>query len=187
MKYSQATHLINFIVEVVGKENPRDVTMQNTGRETKRLVIVVDYEFSTLLLERLLEASPTMLGRISQVTSYGNKNEVDELIKGKASVITIDDLPHMIKICGRIVALNVGSNDWFYTACAGTGCAKKVFWSGVGEFKCPFYNKKTGRPTTREVKMLHGKSSEKLKGELVEGDDDYPPSLNKLLERNLLI
>ncbi|MED6156576.1 hypothetical protein PIB30_015675 [Stylosanthes scabra] len=53
-------------------------------------------------------------------------------------------------------------------ACDSTGCITLLLWE-------------------REVKMLRGKSSEKLKGEVVEGDNDYPPSLNKLLEKKLLI
>ncbi|MED6109416.1 hypothetical protein PIB30_033392 [Stylosanthes scabra] len=68
-------------------------------------------------------------------------------------------------------------------------------WSGVGEFKCPFYKKNTGPPTARykvevmsrdstgcinlvlwerEVKRLCRKTTYKIKEELVQGDDDYP-------------
>ncbi|MED6226120.1 hypothetical protein PIB30_100384 [Stylosanthes scabra] len=39
----------------------------------------------------------------------------------------------------------------------------------------------------REVKSLFGKTTDKMKEEVVQGDDEYPPSLNKLLDRLLLI
>ncbi|MED6212405.1 hypothetical protein PIB30_082980 [Stylosanthes scabra] len=198
------SHTFDFIGEVVGKENPRDV-VTSTGRETKRMVIVLqdienqrmnciifgslvddiaphlqsdaheplililqyfkrNFDLSKIHInlafkavndfkEKLLVAGPTMSGRISQVTAEGGKNGVEELTSGKASVITIENL-HMTKECEtwiscNIVALNVGSKDWFYTTCAGIECAKKVSWSGVGDYKCPFCKKNTRQPTTR--------------------------------------
>ncbi|MED6161853.1 hypothetical protein PIB30_064678 [Stylosanthes scabra] len=63
-----------------------------------------------------------MSGRFSRATSDDGKNGAEELTNGKTSVITTYGLPHITKECEpwiscMIVALNVGRNDWSYSAC----------------------------------------------------------------------
>ncbi|MED6105942.1 hypothetical protein PIB30_000066 [Stylosanthes scabra] len=79
--------------------------------------------------ERLEAAGPTLSGRISQVHTDGALAGVDELIKGRDTVQTIEEVSIFSKegqpwIAVKFEALNVGSNDWCYSAC--DGCKKKV-------------------------------------------------------------
>ncbi|MED6177853.1 hypothetical protein PIB30_101952 [Stylosanthes scabra] len=65
-----------------------------------------------------------MSGRISQVHSEVAFTGVEELIKGRATLETIEE-EGQPWIAIKIVALNVGSSDWCYNACV--GCKKKVY------------------------------------------------------------
>ncbi|MED6123136.1 hypothetical protein PIB30_046395 [Stylosanthes scabra] len=238
----------DFIGEVVGKGDPREV-VTSFGTKTKRMVVVLqdsenqrincnlfgkmvdtmvsrwngkislqsNFDLSkvhvnpllqevTSFRERLVNDGDTLSGRISQLDSDGAMNGVDEIVKGKASVLTICQIVESTKIAVKIVALNVGSKDWYYEAC--TGCHKKVEGL-VGEtYNCATVCKKdTGKPGVqgggygtgfswfdhtalmgeREAKLLCRKASDQVLKELPEADDDYPLSLNKMLERKLLI
>ncbi|MED6111995.1 hypothetical protein PIB30_057514 [Stylosanthes scabra] len=109
--------------------------------------------------------------RISQLDSDGALNGAEEIRKGKASVITIQQVGQSTKqedtwIAVRIAALNVQGGGY------GTGLHWFDHTIVMGK---------------REAKQLCGKPSHEVIKELPEAEDDYPPSLNKMLDRKLLI
>ncbi|MED6199842.1 hypothetical protein PIB30_079669 [Stylosanthes scabra] len=106
----------------------------------------------------------------------------------------------------KFEALNVRSNDWCYSA--RDGCKKKVDTRDGTSSEAKHCSKDTGARVDRykieviatndtgcinlllwdrEAKLLCGKPAEEVKKEKLEGDDNYPKTLNNMLDRKLLI
>ncbi|MED6106265.1 hypothetical protein PIB30_003224 [Stylosanthes scabra] len=161
--------------------------------------------------ERLAIAGPALSGRISQVHNEGALAAVDEILKGRVIVQTIEEISMFTKvgepwIAVKFKALNVGSSDWCYSACV--GCKKKVYTRDGASSNGKHGEKDTGDRVDmykievmatddtgsinlllwdRETRILCGKPASEVKKEKVEGEDDYPKTLNNILDRQFLI
>ncbi|MED6222050.1 hypothetical protein PIB30_060725 [Stylosanthes scabra] len=263
----QTHDTFNFIGEVVGKEDARDVVTSN-GWETKRLVVVlqdtknnrincilfgnrvdqtvpmfqkehneplililqyfkvsrwkgntsIQSNFELLKVhfnlpskevaefrEHLAAAGPMLSGRISQVDNDGALAGVDKLIKGRTTVHTIEEVSMFSKegqpwIAVKFEALNVGINDWCYSACS--GCKKKVdvrhgtssdtkhyskdTWERVDRYKIEVI----ATDDTRCINLLLWDDplwKDSKRSEARKGEEDYPKTLNNMLDRKLLL
>ncbi|MED6224745.1 hypothetical protein PIB30_087051 [Stylosanthes scabra] len=160
-------------------EKPQDelliVVLQyfKSNFELSKVHFNIDFKDIVEFRDGLVNVGPTMSGRISEVHFEGAFAGAEELIKGRAT----EGQPWIVV---KIVALNVGSSDWCYSACV--GCEKKV--EVIANDNTGYINMLLW---DREAKILCGKPTDKVKTEKVEGDDDYPPNLNKMLDRKLLL
>ncbi|MED6185380.1 hypothetical protein PIB30_056552 [Stylosanthes scabra] len=185
-------------------------TSVQSNFELSKAYINAEFKEVVEFRNRLETNGPTLSGRISQVQSEGASTGAKELINGRATVHTIKEVSMLTKQCQpwisvEIMALNVGSNDWWYTACG--GYAKKVGPQEGSSSDTKRCDKDDGERTERykveaiahdnigcinllmwdrEAKKLCGKLAEDVKKEKIEAEDDYPPSLNNMLERKLL-
>ncbi|XP_016195509.1 uncharacterized protein LOC107636521 [Arachis ipaensis] len=145
---------------------------------------------------RLLSGGPSSSARISQVSSPAAWSANDEFNRGSVSVKTIED---------ALNSIEEGKNDWFYKACR--RCPKKVE-TPIGEwYECGKFGRTHGAAAIRykvevmvydgsgsinlllwdrETTQLCGKQADKIVLKDAVGDDDYPPSLNNMMDKKVL-
>ncbi|XP_025652763.1 uncharacterized protein [Arachis hypogaea] len=145
---------------------------------------------------RLLSGGPSSSTRISQVSSPAAWSANDEFNRGSVSVKTIKD---------ALNSVEEGKNDWFYKACR--RCPKKVETPIGDRYECGKCGHTHGAAAIRykvevmvydgsgsinlllwdrETTQLCGKQVDKIVLEDAVGDDDYPPSLNNMMDKKVL-
>ncbi|XP_057734140.1 uncharacterized protein LOC130949435 [Arachis stenosperma] len=153
-------------------------------------------EIETFKNRLLSDAPATTSVRISQISSQSRWSTVDELTQGDIAVKTIEQVLNCEKegptwITGTIVAINAGKKDWYYKSCR--NCPKKVDTPIGNRYECDKCGHTHGSAALRfkvEVMVYDGTGSINLllwDREMAEGDDEYPPTLNNIMDRKLLL
>ncbi|XP_057723394.1 replication protein A 70 kDa DNA-binding subunit B-like [Arachis stenosperma] len=151
-------------------------------------------EIETFKNRLLSDAPATTSVRISQISSQSKWSTVDELTQGPTW------------ITGTIVAINAGKKDWYYKSCR--NCPKKVDTPIGNRYECDKCGHTHGSAALRfkvevmvydgtgsislllwdrEMVQLCGKRAEQIRDTEAEGDDEYPPTLNNIMDRKLLL
>ncbi|KAL4322302.1 hypothetical protein AHAS_Ahas14G0196900 [Arachis hypogaea] len=158
----------------------------------------------------LMSGSESTSVRISHQSTQSSWVGTDELNNGTAIVKTIEQVLKSVEegptwIAGTIVSINAGKDDWFYKACR--RCPKKVETPIGNRYECAKCGHThgcaalrykvevmvfdgTGSITLllwdRETNQLCGKAAEKIVEEDDAKEDEYPKSLDNMMDRMVL-
>ncbi|XP_057733849.1 uncharacterized protein LOC130949029 [Arachis stenosperma] len=158
----------------------------------------------------LMSGSESTSVRISHQSTQSSWVGTDELNNGMAIVKTIEQVLKSVEegptwIAGTIVSINAGKDDWFYKACR--RCPKKVETPIGNRYECAKCGHThgcaalrykvevmvfdgTGSITLllwdRETNQLCGKAAEKIVEEDDAKEDEYPKSLDNMMDRMVL-
>ncbi|QHO57364.1 hypothetical protein HN51_011953 [Arachis hypogaea] len=160
--------------------------------------------------DRLLKGAPSNASRISQMSFQSGWSGMEEITNGSALVKTIEEVLSSkeegpIWVAGTIVAINCSKNDWYYKACR--RCPKKVETPVGNRYECDKCGHTHGTASIRykvevmvfdgtgsislllwdrETSQLCGKQAEKVLEEDGGREDEYPLTLDNMMDRRLL-